>query len=157
MRSNVSLLEGDRSLNAKQLVAWLRETDSSISRIDALGQVRTVSRDPSLLLKVDAEEVTYFFDGTGRWLDKVWARRDVKMASLDPAEKRELVAEAVDIILKPSTNLMSSLQARGNVILVMADRTTTRILRQDNPFPDFARDPRFDKTSAPGDKTGESA
>jgi lipopolysaccharide export system protein LptA len=152
MRSNVSLLEGDRSLNANQLVAWLRETDSSISRIDAIGKVRTVSRDPSLLLKVDAEEMTYFFDGTGRWLDKVWARRDVKMASLDPAEKRELVAEAVDILLKPSTNLMSSLEARGNVILVMADRTTTRILRQDNPFPDFARDPRFDETSAPGDK-----
>ena len=152
MRSNVSLLEGTRSLNARQLIAWLRDTDSSVSRIDALGQVRTVSRDPSLLLQVDAEEMTYFFDGTGRWLDKVWARRDVTMRSLDPAEKRELVAEAADIVLKPSTNLMSSLQARGNVILVMADRTTTGILRQDNPFPDFARDPRFDKTSTPGDK-----
>jgi hypothetical protein len=112
MRSNVSLREGSRSLEARQLIAWLRETDSSVSRIDALGQVRTVSRDPSSLLEVDAEEVSYFFDGTGRWLDKVSARRNVRMWSLDPTEKRELVAEAVDIILKPLTNLMSSLQAR---------------------------------------------
>ena len=134
------------------LIAWLRETDSSVSRIDALGHVRSVSRDPSLLLEVDAEEISYFFDATGRWLDKVWARRDVKMWSLDPAEKRELMAEAVDMILKPSTNLMSSLQARGNVILVMADRKTRDILRQDRPFPDFSRDARFDKTSTPGDK-----
>lgn len=152
MRSNVSLREGSRSLDAKQLIAWLREADSSVSRVDALGQVRTVSRDPSNLLEVDAEEVSYFFDGTGRWLDKVSARRNVRMWSLDPAEKRELEAEAVDIVLKPSTNLMSSLQARENVTLVMADRKTRDILRQDNPFPDFARDPRFDKTSAPGDK-----
>ena len=152
MRSNVSLREGSLSLDARQLVAWLRETDSSVSRIDALGRVRTASRDPNMLLEVDAEEITYFFDGSGRWLDKVWARRDVRMWSLDPAERRELVAEAVDIILKPSTNLMSSLQAREKVILVMADRKTREILRQDNPFPNFARDPRFDKTSAPGDK-----
>jgi lipopolysaccharide export system protein LptA len=152
MRSNVSLREGSRSLDAKQLIAWLREADSSVSRVDALGQVRTVSRDPSNLLEVDAEEVSYFFDGTGRWLDKVSARRNVRMWSLDPAEKRELEAEAVDIVLKPSTNLMSSLQAREHVTLVMADRKTRDILRQDNPFPDFARDPRFDKTSAPGDK-----
>jgi hypothetical protein len=34
----------------------------------------------------------------------------------------------------------------------MADRKTRDILRQDNPFPNFARDARFDKTSAPGDK-----
>ena len=152
MRSNVSLREGSRSLDAKQLIAWLREADSSVSRVDALGQVRTVSRDPGNLLEVDAEEVSYFFDGTGRWLDKVSARRNVRMWSLDPAEKRELEAVAVDIVLKPSTNLMSSLQARENVTLVMADRKTRDILRQDNPFPDFARDPRFDKTSAPGDK-----
>jgi lipopolysaccharide export system protein LptA len=152
MRSNVSLREGSRSLDARELIAWLREADSSVSRIDALGHVRTVSRDPSTLLEVDAEEVSYFFDATGRWLDKVWARRAVRMWSLDPAEKRELAAEAVDIILKPSTNLLSSLQARGNAILVMADRKTKDILRQDNPFPNFARDPRFDKTSMPGDK-----
>ncbi len=141
MRSNVSLREGSRSLDANQLIAWLRETDSSVSRIDALGRVRTVSHDPSCPLEVDAEEVSYFFDDTGRWLDKVLARRNVRMWSLDPAEKRELVAEAVDILLKPSTNLMSSLQARENVILVMADRKTRDILRQDNPFPDFARTP----------------
>ena len=152
MRSNVSLREGSRSLDAKQLIAWLREVDSSVSRIDALGQVRTVSRDPGSLLEVDAEEVSYFFDGTGRWLDKVSARRKVRMWPLDPAEKRELVAEAVDIGLKPSTNLMSSLQARENVTLVMADRKTRDILRQDNPFPNFAQDARFDKTSEPGDK-----
>ena len=152
MRSNVSLREGSRSLDANHLIAWLRETDSSVSRIDALGSVRSVSRDPSLLLEVDAEEVSYFFDATGRWLDKVSARRDVRMWSLDPAEKRELMAEAVDMILKPSTNLMSSLQARENVTLVMADRKTRDILRQDNPFPDFSRDPRFDKASTPGDK-----
>ena len=152
MRSNVSLREGSRSLEARQLIAWLRETDSSVSRIDASGRVRTISRDPSSLLEVDAEEVSYFFDDTGRWLDKVSARRDVRMWSLDPAEKRELVAEAVDIVLKPSTNLMSSLHARENVILVMADRKTRDILRQDNPFPNFAQDRRFDKTSAPGDK-----
>src|SRR5947207_13022735 len=34
----------------------------------------------------------------------------------------------------------------------MADRKIRDILRQDNPFPDFSRDSRFDKTSAPGDK-----
>ncbi len=152
MRSKVSLREGSRSLDANRLIAWLRETDSSVSRVDALGRVRSVSRDPSLLLEVDAEEVSYFFDATGRWLDNVSARRDVKMWSLDPGEKRELMAEVVDIVLKPSTNLMSSLQARGNVILVMADRKTRDILRQDSPFPDFSRDPRFDKTSTPGDK-----
>jgi lipopolysaccharide export system protein LptA len=152
MRSNVSLHEGSRSLDAQQLIAWLRETDSSVSRVDALGRVRTVSRDPSSLLEVDAEQVTYFFDATGRWLDKVLARRNVRMWSLDPAERRELVAEEVDIVLKPLTNLMSTLHARENVTLVMADRKTREMLRQDNPFPNFARDPRFDKESAPGDK-----
>lgn len=156
MRSNVSVQEGNRSLNANQLIAWLRETDSSISRIDASGRVRSVSRDPSLLLEVDAEEVTYFFDATGRWLDKVRTRRDVRMRSLDPTEKRELSAEAADIVLTPSTNLMSSLQARGNVILVLADRKTREILKQDNPFPDFKSDPRFDKSSEPGDKRVKS-
>jgi hypothetical protein len=50
MRSNVSLREGSRSLDAKQLIAWLREADSSVSRVDALGQVRTVSRDQRNLL-----------------------------------------------------------------------------------------------------------
>jgi lipopolysaccharide export system protein LptA len=152
MHSNVSLREGNRSLNANRLVAWLRETDSSLSRVDAEGRVRTVSQDPSLALEVDAEEVSYFLDATGRWLDKVSARRDVRMWSLDRAEKRQLAAETVDMTLKPLTNLMSSLQARGNVSLVMADRKTLDILRQENPFPDFSRDPRFDKTSAPGDK-----
>jgi lipopolysaccharide export system protein LptA len=152
MRSKVSVREGSRSLDANQVIAWLREADSSVSRIDASGRVRSVSHDPSLPLEVDAEEVSYFFDGTGRWLDKVWAKRDVKMWSLDPAEKRELVAEVLDIVMKPSTNLMTSLQARGNVILVMADRKTREALQQDHPFPDFALDSRFDKTSAPGDK-----
>jgi lipopolysaccharide export system protein LptA len=152
MRSNVSVQEGSRSLNANQLIAWLRETDSSISRIEASGQVRSVSRDPSLLLQVDAEEVTYFFDATGRWLDKVTTRQDVKMRSLDPAEKRELMADSADIVLKPSTNLMSSLRARGSVIFVLADRKTREVLKQENPFPDFVRDPRFDKSSEPGDK-----
>ena len=62
MRSNVSLREGSRSLNAKQLIAWLRETDSSVSRIDALGRVRTRFRAiRACLLEVDAEEVILFF------------------------------------------------------------------------------------------------
>jgi lipopolysaccharide export system protein LptA len=152
MRSNVSLREGSRSLDADRLIAWLREADSSVSRIDALGRVRSVSRDPSLWVEVDAEEVSYFFDATGRWLDKVSAKQNVKMRSLDPAEKRELRADAVDMMLKPLTNLMSSMQARGNVILVMAGRKTRDLLRQDNPYPGFSQDPRFDKTSEPGDK-----
>jgi len=152
MRSNVSLREGTRSMNASQVIAWLRTTDSSLLRVDSVGRVRSVLLDPSLLLQVDAEEVSYFFDPTGRWLDKVSARQDVKMRSLDPAEKRELTAEAADMILKPETNLMRSIHAQGNVVLALADRKTREVLRHDTPFPYFQRDSRFDKDSSPGDK-----
>lgn len=152
MHSNVSLREGNHSLDANRLTAWLREADSSVSRIDALGRVRSASRNPRVLLQVDAEEVSYFFDPTGRWLDKVVAKQNVKTQSLDPAEKRELMAQEVDVVLKPETNLMDSLHARGNVTLVMADGKTRDILRQENTSVEFARDPRFDGTCAPGDK-----
>ena len=73
MRSNVSLRQGDTSMEADVINAWLREADSSVSRIDALGHVRSVSKDPRALLQVNANTVSYFFDSTGRWLDKVIA------------------------------------------------------------------------------------
>ena len=135
MRSNVSLLKGDTSMEASFVKAWLRETDQSVSRIDALGQVRTSSRDPSVLLQVDAQEVSYFFDSTGRWLDKVLAKEEVRTLSLDPLVKRDLSAREIEVVLRPQTNLVETLYAKGDVVLIFAESSARRRQSRQNPFP----------------------
>jgi lipopolysaccharide export system protein LptA len=150
MRSNVSLVKGDTSMEASLVKAWLRETDQSVSRVDALGQVRTSSRDPRVLLQVDAEEVSYFFDPTGRWLDKVLAKQHVKTHSLDPLVKRDLSAHEIEVILRPQTNLVETLYSKGDVVLIFAEG-------QANPrvTPEAASgqsDPRLERPCQPGDR-----
>jgi lipopolysaccharide export system protein LptA len=150
MRSNVSLLKGDTSMEASFVKAWLRETDQSVSRIDALGKVRTSSRDPRVLLQVDAQEVSYFFDSTGRWLDKVLAKEEVKTISLDPLVKRDLSAREIEVVLRPQTNLVETLYAKGDVVLIFAESPATPPVAPESPS--GHSDPRLEKTCQQGDR-----
>ncbi len=148
MWANVALRRGDSSMSASSMKAWLRKVDFSISRVDALGNVRSVSLDPRVLLQVDAAEVTYFFDESGRWLNKVAAKRNVRTRSLDPALKRDLSADELEIVFKPESNLVRSLSAKDNVVLLLADRSHAVTPN----FADFGLDARFDAGCEPGDK-----
>lgn len=152
MYSNVLLQRGDASLEADAVKVWLHESDSSVSRAEALGRVRSASRDPRIMLQVNAGEVSYFFDATGRWLERVAARREVKSHSLDPCAKRDLSAQEMDIFLRPNSNLPESLHSRGNVVLVLADYEGRPASTRDPAVAEAKRDPRFDGTSEPGDR-----
>lgn len=148
MQANVALRQGDNSMNANSMKAWLRPGDFSISRLDAVGEVRSVSLDPRVLLQVDAAELAYLFDGSGRWLERVVAKQNVNARSLDSTVKRDLSADELEIVLKPESNLVRSLFAKNNVVLLFADRNKTVAKN----FSDFRSDPRFDRSCEPGDK-----
>ncbi len=150
MRSKVTLTEGDTFMEADEVKALLREEDSSIRRIDAEGKVRSISRDPQVLLQVDAAHVSYFFDSTGRWLNKVIARQDVIARSLDPQIKRDLLANEMEILFRPQSNVIRTLHATGNTVLVFADKKAVAQTVNPNTTPPTAYDCRFGGDCEPG-------
>jgi lipopolysaccharide export system protein LptA len=152
MHSNVSLLKGDTSMEADLLRAWLRKGDSSISRVDAVGRVHSVSKDPRALSQVDAHEVSYLFDATGRWVERVIAQQEVRSRSLNPLVKRDLSAQEMTIDLRPNSNIVRSINTKGNVVLNMGEKKDDGASRDSSGLSQPLADPRFDRDSAPGDR-----
>jgi LPS export ABC transporter protein LptC len=122
LRSNVSIKKSFNELRADVVRAFLNETDSSLTRVDAIGEVRSVSRDPRFLLQMDAQQISYFFGKGGRWLNSIVAQGEVFCRSLDQELKRDLSASRVEILLAAQSNLINILRASGNVRAVFSEK-----------------------------------
>jgi LPS export ABC transporter protein LptC len=130
MEPNVFVQKSYNEIQADKIIVFLDNTDSSLTRINALGNVRSVSRDPRFMLQVDARKVTYFFSQAGRWLSKVVGEGNVQSRSLDQETKRNIWANRMELNLRPHSNSLDSLKAGGNVVVIYADKRqdeTTRL------------------------------
>ena len=121
LRSQVSVKRGPNMLSADLAQAFLRAEDSSVARIEAAGRVKSMSQDSNVLLQSDSDQATYVFDKTGRWLEKTVLRGAVRIHSLDPALQRQLTSDSAEIVFKPRTNIVQTLQAAGNAVLIFHD------------------------------------
>lgn len=126
LRSKVTVKRGTNSLHADLVEAFLRPEDSSISRIEANGHVNAISLDPKVLLQSNSDHATYFFDITGRWLEKIYLQGTVMIRSLNPDLKRLLTSDRSEIAFKSKTNIMQSVRANGNVVLTIRDTMQAR-------------------------------
>jgi len=126
MRSNVLVEKSCYETRANLIEAFLNDLDSTLTRIDARGDVHSVSRDPKFMLQVDANRVSYFFGQSGRWLNRVVAQGQVRSRSLDPELKRDISANRMEITLRPNSNLINKLVASGDVVAILADKKSAQ-------------------------------
>jgi hypothetical protein len=91
MRSNVWIRKADSETKADLVDAYLDPGDSSLTRIHAVGNVHSLSRDPKSMMEVDAQTVDYVFSKGGRWISKITAEGDVRPVSM--RDKRDISAK----------------------------------------------------------------
>jgi lipopolysaccharide export system protein LptA len=121
MRSDVWIRKAGNETRADLVDAFLDPDDSSLTRINAAGNVHSVSRDPKSMMEVDAQKVNYFFIQGGRWLSKITAEGNVRSRSLNEEVRRDISSNRLEIILKPESHLVETVRAVGNVVAVLAD------------------------------------
>ena len=121
LREKVTVKRGPNLLHADLVETFLRPEDSSISRIEARGHVNAVSLDPKVLLVSNSDHATYVFDTSGRWLERILLQGTVMIRSLNPDLKRLLASDRSEIVFKPKTNIMQTVQSNGNVVLTIRD------------------------------------
>ena len=121
MRSNVWIRKADSETRADLVDAYLDPGDSSLTRIHAVGNVHSISRDPKSMMEVDAQTVDYVFSKGGRWISRITAEGDVRSRSLNEEVKRDISANRLEVALKPESHLVETLRAVGNVVAVLAD------------------------------------
>jgi LPS export ABC transporter protein LptC len=123
--SSVSATRAQEEIQADRVTVFLDKESTAVRLIEAEGSVQSISRDPRYMLRMDARRVSYFFSSDGHWIDRIAAREDVRSWSLDPSSKRDIMAQNLDIIFRPKTNVAQSMKASGNVRCVFSDRRRT--------------------------------
>ncbi len=113
-------------LRCNVMRAFLNEQDSSLSRLDAIGDVHSTSLDPRFMAQLEAKEMSFLFGKEGRGLDKVIARGSARARSTEVSVKRDILAKEMRIFLKPGGNLIDKLIATGDVTGAFSDRPATK-------------------------------
>ncbi len=121
IHSNVSVTKALDEVRADLVRVFLDKADSSVQRVEARGQVQSIFRDPRYLLEMDAQQVSYYLFGGGRWIDRIVAHDNVKTRSLDSSVKRNLSAQNLEITFTPQTNFAQKVKASGEVRCVFSD------------------------------------
>jgi len=121
LRSDVWIREADNETKADWVDAFLDPDDSSLTQINAVGNVHSVSRDPKSMMEVDAQKVNYLFSRGGRWISRITAEGNVRSRSLNAEVKRNVFSNRLEIALKPQSHSVETLKAVGNVVAVLAD------------------------------------
>lgn len=121
MRSDVWIRKAGNETRADLVDAFLDPDDSSLTQINAAGNVHSVSRDPKSMMEVDAQKVNYLFTTGGRWLSKITAEGNVRSRSLNEEVKRDISSNRLEITLKPESHSVETVRAVGNVVAVLAD------------------------------------
>ena len=146
LRSAVWIRKADSEIRADSVDAFLDSADSTLTQINAIGNVRSVSRDPKSMIEVDAQKTSYSFSKGGRWVSKITAEGAVKSRSLNPEVRRDVFSNRLEVVMKPQSHAVDTLRAVGNVVAVLADRVKNGA----SATPHLAPDP------GPGDKVIKS-
>ncbi len=119
--SPVKISQVSQELTADHLWVYL-DDDQAAQRIEATGKVRTVSYDPGSLMEIAAPNMFFYFRAGGRLLERISAWNKVSARSLDPAYKRDLNCEVMELAMQPESNKARLIRAAGEVVALLGNR-----------------------------------